>query len=1264
MIVVWDKIKEAWAALVAAFPATSAPPSIAALSSRGSTLDRFALEDHTHGRDMLAVYTATGTTLTFTDYYDHSLILGQATAPATYTIDTFANAPVALGYTVEVENNSPNASSITIALAGGVTLTGAYSASFTVLFGQTCRLTKIGTNAWLVLFYVSFGGTVTTIGATSSLGISNALPRVDHTHNHGALGYYDNTAAGRMHTLAVAGAADGFMSATDKAALAAPFITLTVDANLANERALGTAYGHAPVDGGPGAYVYFAHVQQTASLTSNYTFVASDRGGVIQYNNSSTPGVFTIPSGLWPVGSEVFVQQVSSAQVSIAAGSGVSILIPLGTAAKTRGPNSRLHLTNVLGQNVWTIAGDLESTTPFLTLGNTSDLAGERALSPQGGLKLVDGGAGGQALLSREPGLLGLGAAGTTVLTPANVQPEYAVRAASASGTPVIELPSDATSAWAVGTRFDIFATNLNNATLQAGSGATATFFHQLAGVATGTAGPVTLYCGNFVYAIKVAANTWHVFGVWDQNYATASNNAPYVTIGNDSRLNGERALSTAYGHSVIDNGAGSSVWLAHSFPTTIQTGNYTFTAADLGSVVQFNNASSPGTFTIPSGVMTAGSEVFVLQIAAAQVTIAAGAGVTLTLPPGATAKTRGVNSIVHLRNIRGTDVWTAAGDLESSASGGVQGPSSVIDQCIAVFDGTTGKLLKASNATLDVTGNIVLNNCTAYGSLTAGGFDITGAVQAPFITATNTGALPNERAIQGRIGIITTDGGAGGSLYIDSTNDYVNCNFWSSTTATLDATQRGALLIGQQVDAARTLTVPADATYNAPIGFRTKYVNRDPGYLTTLAAASGASFVSLAIGFIGTSAIVPPGGVVEIIKVFSNTWMLIGDVAASKPRGVTATAYTFTNDDLNATILGQGAANQTFTIPAGLGVIGSRIKVIQQGTYIVYFAVSGGAVLSSAAGLDLRTRIQGSVVELECVAANTWYISGDLDPFASYLMVANNSGFSYERALAATDGLALSDAGGGSSLTLRQSIPYYDRGAAGSYTTVLADAYSLVSFSPATTVTIPPNSAVPYPIGTKIWFGQSATNAAFITLAAGAGVTIAVPMNRSAKTCGGNAVICAHKVLTDYWILTGDLADTLGYVVYGTTVGRQASGRVLAQGTGITFTDGGAGGNLTISVSPYLTSAINVNGAISTTYQTGYILGVNGNITLGTGFTMGTVLTFYSQTSTQYTITGSGTTIQSASVTPTTPKFRAQYSIVSATLVNTNVWLVGGDIV
>ena len=92
-------------------------------------------------------------------------------------------------------------------------------------------------------------------------------------------------------------------------------------------------------------------------------------------------------------------------------------------------------------------------------------------------------------------------------------------------------------------------------------------------------------------------------------------------------------------------------------------------------------------------------------------------------------------------------------------------------------------------------------------------------------------------------------------------------------------------------------------------------------------------------------------------------------------------------------------------------------------------------------------------------------------------------------------------------------------------YTTVLADQSKLVTLNngSAITLTIPANSSVAYPVGTKIDITQ--LGAGQVTVAGAGGVTVnATPTLKlrarySAATC--------IKIATDTWLLVGDLAES-----------------------------------------------------------------------------------------------------------------------------------------
>lgn len=92
------------------------------------------------------------------------------------------------------------------------------------------------------------------------------------------------------------------------------------------------------------------------------------------------------------------------------------------------------------------------------------------------------------------------------------------------------------------------------------------------------------------------------------------------------------------------------------------------------------------------------------------------------------------------------------------------------------------------------------------------------------------------------------------------------------------------------------------------------------------------------------------------------------------------------------------------------------------------------------------------------------------------------------------------------------------------SYTLALADAATAVEFtsSSAVTVTVPPNGAVAFPVGSVVELLQYGTGT--LTVAAGVGVTIRSANNLlSART--QYSALSLRKRATNEWVLAGDLA-------------------------------------------------------------------------------------------------------------------------------------------
>jgi hypothetical protein len=112
------------------------------------------------------------------------------------------------------------------------------------------------------------------------------------------------------------------------------------------------------------------------------------------------------------------------------------------------------------------------------------------------------------------------------------------------------------------------------------------------------------------------------------------------------------------------DLGVATDIASAQVVAINAQTGtSYTLALTDAGKAVECNNASAV-TLTVPPNSSVAfpiGTVIEVLQVGAGQVTIGAGAGVTINTASSLTARAQW--SVLGLRK-RATDAWILTGDM------------------------------------------------------------------------------------------------------------------------------------------------------------------------------------------------------------------------------------------------------------------------------------------------------------------------------------------------------------------------------------------------------------------------------------------------------------------------------------------------------------------------------------------------------------------------------------------------------------------------
>lgn len=115
----------------------------------------------------------------------------------------------------------------------------------------------------------------------------------------------------------------------------------------------------------------------------------------------------------------------------------------------------------------------------------------------------------------------------------------------------------------------------------------------------------------------------------------------------------------------LLDAGTNNRVNLYGGTQALVQAANYTLVLNDLGTVIEGTKATAQ-TVTVPPNSSVAfpiGAVIQVVQYGAGQITLTAGAGVTLTQPTGKALTTRVQFSTVEIRK-RATNEWLVSGDL------------------------------------------------------------------------------------------------------------------------------------------------------------------------------------------------------------------------------------------------------------------------------------------------------------------------------------------------------------------------------------------------------------------------------------------------------------------------------------------------------------------------------------------------------------------------------------------------------------------------
>lgn len=288
------------------------------------------------------------------------------------------------------------------------------------------------------------------------------------------------------------------------------------------------------------------------------------------------------------------------------------------------------------------------------------------------------------------------------------------------------------------------------------------------------------------------------------------------------------------------------------------------------------------------------------------------------------------------------------------------------------------------------------------------------------------------------------------------------------------------------------------DAGNNGQAFFIRALPNGDPTGATTLTAGSNWPQAT-ALRFVlngGTPTVDPQAPILEAARgTAGGVATLVPTDAVVTPSQVrklinaqTGTAYTAVLADAEKVVTMDNAATNVFTVPTNAVAafpIGTQIKVRQIGAGMTSIAASGGVTLQPGP-VNLA---QWREATLTKTATDTWHV---LDV--------------------------------GSAATASQTaFPQVTK--TGSHTLILADAGFMLDMNVGAQhdLTVPPNSAVAFPIGTIIYGRQASTGA--VNIKAGTGVSLRQREGKF-KTAGQWAEFSLMKRGTDEWVVAGDLTE------------------------------------------------------------------------------------------------------------------------------------------
>ncbi len=794
-----------------------------------------------------------------------------------------------------------------------------------------------------------------------------------------------------------------------------PYVTIGNDGSLSAERALTAGTGINITDGGAGSTVTLAINNGTVATVSGTTFT----GAVLAAAAGGVTGSITVTRAGTP-----FITVPANNAITISTGSSGQIVLSASIGAPT--------------------------TSPYVTIGSDSSLSAERALTAGTGINITDGGAGSTVTLAINNGIVATvsgttftGAilaavaggitgsitqtrAGTpfitaqfgnaiTVSTGSNGQIILSASISGGSGAPTtspyVTIGNDgslsAERALTAGTGINITDAGANSTvTLAINDGVVATVSGTtftgaiLAASAGGITGSITQTRAGTPF-ITAAANNGVTISTGSNGQIILSSSigapttSPYVTVGNDSSLSSERALTAGTGINITDGGAGSTVTLAINNGVVATVSGTTFTGAVVaaaaggitGSITQttagtpFITAQFGNAITVSTG--SNGQIILSASIAggsgapttspyvtigndgslSAERALTAGSGVNITDGGAGTTVTLAVDNNV-VATVSGT---TFTGAVLAAAAGGITGS---ITQTRAGTPFITAAANNGVTISTGSNGQIILSS------------SIGAPTTSPYVTIGSDSSLSAERALTAGTGINITDGGAGSTVTLAINNGTVATVSGTTFTGAVLGSSTGGFTGSLTQTRAGTpfITVPAS---NA---------------ITITTGSSGQVVLSASIGAPTTSPYVTIGSDSSLSAeraLTAGTGILITDAGAN------STVTVAINNGTVATVSGTTFTGAVLGATAG-GFTGSLTQTRSGTPFITVPANSAITISTGSAGQILLSASRGAPTT------------------AQYLTLATDSQLSVERVLTAGNGIQFTDAGAGGALTVR----------------------------------------------------------------------------------------------------------------------------------------------------------------------------------------------------------------------------------------------------